>query len=153
MPVGLFLSLPRPRLTVTLPGVVLYSKEQNIKPCWTIWHAQVSYPYHIRVLIPCYKESLEIVGKTIQAAYNAPLPATVLRTIYLCDDGKDPKKRKWCGKAVSHPTLLVCLVCYGFLEHTQQVKQPCNHCSDCLSDWVAYLPALVFALSVPCRHT
>jgi hypothetical protein len=65
---------------------------------------QVSAPYHIRVLIPCYKESLEIVGKTIQAAYNAPLPATVMRTIYLCDDGRDPKKRKWCAFASPAPS-------------------------------------------------
>ena len=29
------------------------------------------------------------------AAYDASLPAGCQRTIYLCDDGKDPKKRKW----------------------------------------------------------
>ena len=29
------------------------------------------------------------------AAYDATLPAGCQRTIYLCDDGKDPKKRKW----------------------------------------------------------
>ena len=30
------------------------------------------------------------------AAYDAELPRGCSRTIYLCDDGKDPKKRKWC---------------------------------------------------------
>ena len=29
------------------------------------------------------------------AAYDAQLPEGCSRTIYLCDDGKDPKKRKW----------------------------------------------------------
>ena len=35
---------------------------------------QVKLPYHIRVLIPCYKEDLEIVQKTILAARTA-IPA------------------------------------------------------------------------------
>lgn len=56
---------------------------------------QVRYPYHVRVLVPCYKESLEILRRTIMAAYDAQLPEGCHRTIYLCDDGKDPKKRKW----------------------------------------------------------
>ena len=29
------------------------------------------------------------------AAYDAILPEGCNRTIYLCDDGKDPRKRKW----------------------------------------------------------
>lgn len=33
--------------------------------------------------------------KTVIAARTAILPENVLRTIYLCDDGKDPKKRAW----------------------------------------------------------
>ena len=37
-------------------------------------------PYHIRVLIPCYKEELEIVQKTVIAARTAILPEGVLRT-------------------------------------------------------------------------
>ncbi|KAK9904260.1 hypothetical protein WJX75_007984 [Coccomyxa subellipsoidea] len=52
--------------------------------------------YHVRVLVPCYKEPLEITARTVQAAYNARLPAGCDLTIYLCDDGKDPQKRKWC---------------------------------------------------------
>ena len=61
--------------------------------------AQVKLPYHIRVLIPCYKEELEIVQKTVIAARTAILPEGVLRTIYLCDDGKDPEKRAWVNLA------------------------------------------------------
>ncbi len=34
--------------------------------------------------------------KISQAALNAPLPAGCQRTIYLCDDGKNKQKRKWC---------------------------------------------------------
>jgi endoglucanase len=56
---------------------------------------RVKNPYHVRVLVPCYKESLDILRRTIMAAYDADLPAGCSRTIYLCDDGKDPKKRKW----------------------------------------------------------
>ena len=56
---------------------------------------QVSRPYHVRVLIPCYNESLEIVGKTAMAALDAMLPASCERTVYICDDGKDAAKRKW----------------------------------------------------------
>ena len=53
--------------------------------------------YHVRVLIPCYKEDLDIVQKTVAAALDATLPAGCARTVYLCDDGKDPEKRAWIG--------------------------------------------------------
>lgn len=56
---------------------------------------QVDRPYHVRVLVPCYSEPLEIVGATVTAALKAFLPAGVQRTLYLCDDGKDSTKRKW----------------------------------------------------------
>ena len=59
----------------------------------------VDHPYHIRVLVPVYKESLEIVTKTISAALAAALPAGCGRTVYLCDDGRDPAKRRWCEAA------------------------------------------------------
>ena len=36
----------------------------------------------------------------VQAALDAPLPAGCSRTVYLCDDGKNKQKRKWClGRA------------------------------------------------------
>ena len=57
---------------------------------------KVKYPYHIRVLVPCYSEPLAIVAKTLEAAQAAYLPYGVRCTVYLCDDGKDPKKRRWC---------------------------------------------------------
>ncbi|KAL6758953.1 hypothetical protein V8C86DRAFT_3133889, partial [Haematococcus lacustris] len=37
---------------------------------------------HVRVLVPCYKEPMEVVVATIMAAV----------TVYLCDDGKDAEK-------------------------------------------------------------
>ena len=55
----------------------------------------VKLPYHVRVMVPCYKEELEIIRRTLMAAYDATLPEGCNRTIYLCDDGKDPRKRKW----------------------------------------------------------
>ena len=56
---------------------------------------QVRLQYHIRVMIPCYKEELDIVQRTVLAALDADLPAGCERTVYLCDDGKDPEKRRW----------------------------------------------------------
>ena len=35
---------------------------------------KVKHPYHVRVLVPCYKESLEILRRTIMAAHDAILP-------------------------------------------------------------------------------
>ena len=57
--------------------------------------SQTARPYHVRVLIPCYNESLEIVGKTAMAALDAMMPVGCERTVYICDDGKDATKRKW----------------------------------------------------------
>ncbi|KAK9837911.1 hypothetical protein WJX74_007544 [Apatococcus lobatus] len=59
--------------------------------------ALCQYPYHVRVLVPCYQEPLSLVKRTIEAALDAELPKGVHRTIYLLDDGKDPKKRRWCS--------------------------------------------------------
>ena len=56
---------------------------------------RVALPYHVRVLVPCYKEDLDIVQRTILAAAAAPLPAGCARTVYLCDDGKDNAKKAW----------------------------------------------------------
>jgi len=50
--------------------------------------------FHVRVLIPCYKESTELVKLTVLGALKAPLPKNTLRTVYLCDDGKDPTKEE-----------------------------------------------------------
>ena len=44
--------------------------------------------FHVRVLVPCYKESVELVKITVLGAVKAPLPRNTLRTVYLCDDGK-----------------------------------------------------------------
>ena len=57
---------------------------------------KVRVPYHVRVLVPCYSEPLEIVAKTCAAAATAYLPFGCRVTVYLCDDGKDRKKRNWC---------------------------------------------------------
>lgn len=36
--------------------------------------AKVDHRYQIRVLVPCYKESLELVQRTVTAALDAQLP-------------------------------------------------------------------------------
>lgn len=55
----------------------------------------VKEPYHVRVLVPCYKEPLEILQQTLMGALSAALPKGCRRTVYLCDDGKDQDKRLW----------------------------------------------------------
>lgn len=37
-------------------------------------------PYHIRVIVPCYKEPLDVIAKTVQAALYAVIPAGCKRT-------------------------------------------------------------------------
>jgi len=54
--------------------------------------------YHVRVLIPCYKEDADIVEKTMVAIRTAVLPPGCQRTIYVCDDGKDRQKRRACQR-------------------------------------------------------
>ena len=63
---------------------------------WLCVCPQVNAPYHVRVLIPCYREPLHIIVKTINAAYDALLPEGCHRTVYVCDDGQDPKLRRFC---------------------------------------------------------
>jgi hypothetical protein len=55
--------------------------------------AATALGYHVRVLIPCYKEPLEVIQKTLLAAMYAPLPLGCRRTVYLLDDGRDADKR------------------------------------------------------------
>jgi hypothetical protein len=51
--------------------------------------------YNVRVLIPCYKESLAIIQRTVLAAKRADRPPGTSLTIYVCDDGEDEKKLAW----------------------------------------------------------
>jgi hypothetical protein len=54
--------------------------------------------FHVRVLVPCYKEPLAVVRNTVNAALGAHLPPGVQRTVYLCDDGGDPDKAALMAK-------------------------------------------------------
>jgi cellulose synthase/poly-beta-1,6-N-acetylglucosamine synthase-like glycosyltransferase len=56
-------------------------------------HSQTS-KYHVRLLIPCYKEGLDIIKYTVLAALNCKYDQNYLH-VYLLDDGKDPKKKEW----------------------------------------------------------
>lgn len=51
--------------------------------------------YNIRVMIPCYKESLAIIQRTVLAAKRADRPPGMTLVIYVCDDGADEKKLAW----------------------------------------------------------
>jgi hypothetical protein len=41
---------------------------------------------------PASQEGMEVVTATVKAALAAAVPPGVTRTVYLCDDGRDPKK-------------------------------------------------------------
>lgn len=45
-------------------------------------HKQVrtALSYHIRVVVPCYREPLEVIQKTVTAALVAPIPSNCSRT-------------------------------------------------------------------------
>ncbi len=49
--------------------------------------------FSVHVLVPCYKEPLEVVAATVRAAMQAALPAGTKRTVYLLDDGGSAEKR------------------------------------------------------------
>lgn len=46
--------------------------------------------FHVRVMLPCYRESLELIQATAYATIRAELPSGCFRSVYICDDGKDP---------------------------------------------------------------
>ena len=51
--------------------------------------------YHVRVVIPCYKEPLDVISKTFMASLYAAIPPNCRRTVYLLDDGKDAEKKRF----------------------------------------------------------
>jgi endoglucanase len=54
--------------------------------------------FDLRILVPCYKEDLEVVENTVKAILNADFPHNTTRTVYLCDDGQDPLKREFASR-------------------------------------------------------
>ncbi len=83
-----------------LPCASLCGRRRSVPPAWqedptSPGKPFTRHPYHVRVLVPCYKEGLDILRRTVMAAFDAALPEGCERTIYLLDDGKDAKKRKW----------------------------------------------------------
>lgn len=37
--------------------------------------------YHVRIIIPCYREPVSVIGKTLLAALQAPLPPHCSKTV------------------------------------------------------------------------
>ncbi|KAG1680162.1 hypothetical protein FOA52_000275 [Chlamydomonas sp. UWO 241] len=60
--------------------------------------------FNVHVLVPCYKEALEIIVNTINATLGAPMPHGGRRTIYLLDDGNSPEKRAFIA-SLRNPTV------------------------------------------------
>lgn len=84
--------------------------------------------FHVRVLIPCYKESVDLVKLTVLGALKAPLPKDTLRTVYLCDDGKDPAKEEMVRDLNNE---------WGCIEYVSGRKRDPN------GEWLQDLPAAV----------
>lgn len=63
------------------------------------WIKHVTHPFkvlqfkrHTHPATHPTQESLDVIAATVGAALSAAVPPGVTRTVYLCDDGKDPKK-------------------------------------------------------------
>lgn len=69
----------------------------------------LSRAFHVRVMLPCYRESLELIQATAYATIRAELPAGCSRTVYICDDGKD--------EGILHCSFLNKLVPYPDIVH------------------------------------
>lgn len=83
---------------------LLRRKEYNYVPNET-GRLPLSRAFHVRVMLPCYRESVELIQATAYACIRAELPAGCYRTVYICDDGKDPEKAEWV-RTVNSPELV-----------------------------------------------
>ena len=62
--------------------IVLYGVNLLFNPVVMVYEEDPAHPgkpitrrpYHVRCLVPCYKESLDILRRTIMALYDAQLP-------------------------------------------------------------------------------
>ncbi len=81
----------------------------------------------MRVLVPCYKEALEVVETTLKATLNADLPWNTTRTVYLCDDGNDPVKRELCEKLGPEVVYIT-----GRVRQKGEVNGKSNNLNHCL---------------------
>jgi len=55
---------------------------------------------------------MDVICGTVSAALSAAVPPGVTRTVYLCDDGKDPKKREYiAGLGAAAKCVGCCSVC------------------------------------------
>ncbi|KAK9814697.1 hypothetical protein WJX72_010067 [[Myrmecia] bisecta] len=73
--------------------VLNYAISNLRRPIWADWEQvndrvpQPAHPYHIRVVICCYKEETDVVIGTVRAALSAVVPNGCCRTVYVLDDG------------------------------------------------------------------
>jgi hypothetical protein len=101
---------PPPSLTLTqqLAGscgtAPVFAGFQSVLPSPMPPFAPILYPSRLsltpvpalprppRPLGPHPQEGMEVITATVRAALAAHVPPGVTRTVYLCDDGKDPQK-------------------------------------------------------------
>lgn len=70
-------------------------------PASTVVRPQYSNYPSVDVIIPCYDETVSLVGQVVRAALRIEYPSELL-SIYLCDDGKDEFKREMVQKLQKH---------------------------------------------------
>jgi len=58
----------------------LSSQTLSWRPAHCPTQVRTSLNYHIRVVVPCYKEPLDVIQKTVTAALVAPIPTNCSRT-------------------------------------------------------------------------
>jgi hypothetical protein len=66
----------KPRIPCTQPPLHSLFRVRAPRPL----QLRTALDYHIRVIIPCYKEPLDVIQKTVMAALVAPIPANCCRT-------------------------------------------------------------------------
>ena len=114
--------------------------------------AQVKLAYHVRVLVPCYKEELDIVQRTVLAALAAHLPGSCARTVYLCDDGKDAEKRRWVANLGRSDLVYVSGARAAHRGDERQERQPQQRHPPDLPRGAEGLPACLPARDSMCIH-
>jgi endoglucanase len=90
-------------LSIVFYGIWLVAKPDNTDIEAAGAGAPLRRRYHVRVLVPCYTEPLAIVQRTVLAARRAAIPPGCEVTIYLCDDGKRPEKRRFIESLAATP--------------------------------------------------
>lgn len=77
---ALLLLLPLTELACMLINAPASASSSPPCPSTAALQVHTALNYHIRVVVPCYKEPLDVIQKTVTAALVAPIPTNCSRT-------------------------------------------------------------------------